>query len=46
MAIKPTEKMRSIFETNLQKKKKKGTKRSMETQTWNPNTHLKLKANQ
>ena len=23
MAIKPTEKMRSIFETNLQKKKKK-----------------------
>ena len=26
MAIKPTEKMRSIFETNLQKKKKKKRK--------------------
>ena len=29
MAIKPTEKMKSIFETNLQKKKKKKKKINM-----------------
>ena len=26
----------------VRKKKKKGTKRSLETQTWNPNTHILL----
>ena len=28
--------------TKKKKKKKKGTKRSLKTQTWNPNTHLMI----